>query len=139
GVRVYLKDNYLNTSVEITNQASSVSFQVDDAIAESIASNRFEIMFEEETLSSGSIDATNIAVYPNPLTGNELSIQLSSAITGEVSIQLFDILGKNVFTATQDANTSTITLENLNLNSGVYLLKLSTENGQSYVKKIVKN
>ncbi|WP_394333519.1 T9SS type A sorting domain-containing protein [Mesonia phycicola] len=54
-------------------------------------------------------------------------------------MQLFDILGKNVFTATQDANTSTITLENLNLNSGVYLLKLSTESGQSYVKKIVKN
>ena len=139
GVRVYLKDNYLNTSVEITSQANTVSFQVDESIAESVASDRFEIVFEEETLSTGTITETNIAVYPNPFTGNELSIQLSSTITGKVNVQLFDILGKNVFTESKTAAGNNITLENLNLNSGVYLLKVSTEKGQSYVKKIVKN
>ena len=69
-------------------------------------------------------------VYPNP-TKNSFSIETS--FNGEKSVQIFDILGKNVFSKTISGNNK---IEQLNLKSGIYLLKVS-ENGKSTSSKLI--
>ena len=69
-------------------------------------------------------------VYPNPAK-NSFSIETS--FNGEKSVQIFDILGKNVFSKFVSGNKK---IEQLNLKSGIYLLKVS-ENGKSTSSKLI--
>ncbi|MBD3639178.1 MAG: T9SS type A sorting domain-containing protein [Crocinitomicaceae bacterium] len=86
------------------------------------------------------IDAENVSVeeeeiflnvYPNPSNGN---IQLSSSALGDGEIQVFDLQGKLVYTQMYTGNTTTSI--NMNVESGMYILKLQLNNGQSVTKKI---
>jgi len=80
----------------------------------------------------------NILVYPNPTTG-ELFLRLRSAPDGEwriKNIKIFDVMGKSVHSSLP-ANLSTTIIDISNLNSGIYYVKVFTEQGD-VVKKIVK-
>ena len=71
-----------------------------------------------------------LKIYPNP-TKN--SFYIGTSFNGEKSIQIFDVLGKNVFSKTISGNTK---VESLNLRSGIYILKVS-ENGKSTSSKLI--
>ena len=73
-----------------------------------------------------------VILYPNPFN-DKLNIKASNA--NIESVLLFDILGKQIDNVELQEDNS---LDMSNLNSGIYLLKVTTDKG-SIVKRIIKN
>ena len=76
----------------------------------------------------------NVSIYPNPVKDN-LNINIKD-FSGEVSIKIIDINGREVFNKNiNDFNTSNV-LDLSAFSSGIYVLKLSGE-GLNYSEKII--
>src|SRR5690606_31949694 len=91
-----------------------------------------------DTIQLGSYVATasvkdnntaGLSVYPNPLSGNSLYVTSSNSI--EKSVAIFDVLGKQVVNTITSNGTV-----NVNLNAGVYIIKV-TEEGKTATRKLV--
>ncbi len=106
-----LKDNDLNTTEILTN--NSVSY-------------RNKIDMEQETF----ID-DNLLIFPNPFS-DYITIQSAKAKLKE--IKLYDINGKLIYEERINNQHKKLIMQNIN--SGVYILSIKTEEG-SYVKKII--
>ena len=83
------------------------------------------------TLSSSSFDNINgLTMYPNPVSGNTL--YLTSSANAAMSVQIFDLLGKEVLKATVVNNAVSVA----KLTAGVYVVKI-TEEGKTATRKLV--
>jgi hypothetical protein len=83
------------------------------------------------TLSSSSFNAIDgLTMYPNPLKGNTLF--LSSTANATMSVQIFDVLGKEVL----NSNVVNSSINVAGLNAGVYIVKI-TEEGKTATRKLV--
>ncbi len=69
-------------------------------------------------------------MYPNPLKGDTL--YLTSTANAEMSVQIFDIVGKEVIKSNVMNNTVNVS----GLNAGVYIVKI-TEEGKTATRKLV--
>jgi hypothetical protein len=69
-------------------------------------------------------------MYPNPLSGNTL--YLTSSANAAMSVQIFDLLGKEVMKANVVNNAVNVS----SLNAGVYMVKV-TEEGKTATRKLV--
>jgi len=82
-------------------------------------------------LSSNSFDNINgLTMYPNPLSGNTL--YLMSTANAAMSIEVYDLLGKEVLKANVVNNAVNVA----KLTSGVYVVKV-TEEGKTATRKLV--
>ncbi|CAM3971789.1 MULTISPECIES: T9SS type A sorting domain-containing protein [Flavobacterium] len=83
------------------------------------------------TLSTNSFNAIEgLTMYPNPVAGNVL--HFSSAANATMTVQIFDIVGKQVINTKVTNNTINTT----NLNAGMYIVKI-TEEGKTATRKLV--
>ena len=81
-------------------------------------------------LSTKSFDKLNVSIFPNPTTD---SFSINST-TNIVKIQLFNTLGKLVLADKYNQQKFDIS----KFPSGIYLLKVTFDNQQTTVKKIIK-
>ena len=77
-------------------------------------------------------EIAGLKVYPNPVSSGVLHIE--SNLNTERTVNLFDVIGKQVLSTTTSNNTINIAA----LNSGVYILKI-TEGGKTATRKLVIN
>lgn len=84
----------------------------------------------ETDVVNSSADAIGLSVYPNPVN-NQLFIETNSVIN---QVSLYNITGKLVYTSVNQLNS--VNMENLE--SGLYILKVETENGTTS-RKIHRN
>jgi hypothetical protein len=85
----------------------------------------------DTNLSTRGFDAIEgLTMYPNPLKGNTL--YLTSTANAEMSVQIFDIVGKEVTNTNVINNTVNVS----GLNAGVYIVKI-TEEGKTATRKLV--
>ncbi len=85
------------------------------------------------TLGNSDFDnLTRVTIYPNPSTGifNIVSQQ-------NVSVEIYDLLGKLVYNQSLVSGTNNIDISNFN--AGVYLLKVTDANGNLETHKLIKN
>jgi hypothetical protein len=83
------------------------------------------------TLSSSSFNAIDgLKMYPNPLNGNTLYI--TSTANHNMSIEIFDLLGKEVIKSNVINNAVNVS----GLNAGVYIVKIKEE-GKTATRKLV--
>ncbi|MBP9848860.1 MAG: T9SS type A sorting domain-containing protein [Flavobacterium sp.] len=83
------------------------------------------------TLSSSSFDNINgLTMYPNPVSGGTLNF--TSAANAAMSVQIFDLLGKEVLKSNVVNNTVNVA----KLTAGVYVIKI-TEEGKTATRKLV--
>jgi hypothetical protein len=82
------------------------------------------------------IASNDIKVYPNPSRDGLVHIKLNGNIAIK-SIQLIDMLGRNIRTEEMNSNEKSLNLESLP--QGVYLLSFQTENNGNITKRIVLN
>lgn len=85
------------------------------------------------TLGNSDFDnETRITIYPNPSTRifNIVSQQ-------NISVEIYDLLGKLVYNQSLANGTNSIDISNFN--SGVYLLKATDANGNTETHKLIKN
>jgi hypothetical protein len=86
---------------------------------------------ELNVLSSSSFDNINgLTMYPNPLSGNTL--YLTSTANAAMSIEVYDLLGKEVLKTNVVNNTVNVA----KLTSGVYVVKI-IEDGKIATRKLV--
>ena len=76
----------------------------------------------------------NINIYPTPAT-NELNVQFRNSVRAN-NIAVVDVLGRVIYSDSDDSKSVTINLESLL--SGVYFIKLQMQNGNVEVKRFVK-
>lgn len=90
------------------------------------------LYFHNTALSNEEFTAIEFKIFPNP-TNNNWNIRSNSIIN---SVNVYDILGKQVITLKPDNNETTINASTLN--TGVYLAKIEGINGSKTIK-LVKN
>jgi hypothetical protein len=82
----------------------------------------------------------SVSVFPNPFE-DLINIRIQTLNNYEnASIEIIDLLGRNVFTSTFN-HVSKVTTKQLNVSSipqGNYLLKVTLADGKQYVSKLVK-
>lgn len=139
GLTPYLFDNFTNTYTTIEN-GMTYNFSVNQSQSLSTASNRFKIVFTNQTLSIDELDLEKyINVYPNPASSGNFNLTLPAAI-GDVKVTVYNELGQEI------AFQKTKTTDNYNqykaehfLSYGVYHIVITTKEGTTLVKKWVVN
>jgi hypothetical protein len=76
----------------------------------------------------------NVSIYPNPVKDN-LNINIKD-FSGEISVKIIDINGREVFNKNINNFNTSNTLDLSSFSSGIYVLKLSGE-GLNYTEKII--
>ena len=85
----------------------------------------------QAALSVTSINKNEFKIYPNPINGNLLNIEVKQ----NTRFEIYDILGKKILEGNVTPTHQQISVSRLN--KGVYILKLETSNG-SISKKLIK-
>jgi hypothetical protein len=86
------------------------------------------IISASSTLSTSNVSETDFNIYPNPVQ-NTLTVDAREAVN---SIQVFDVLGKQVLTV---QNTNSIDVSSLD--KAIYFVQIHTESG-SLTQKFIK-
>ncbi len=140
GRTVLLKDNLKNSYTQITAGSTTVyDFEIDPNDANSSASDRFEIVFQNSTLSNSDINdlENQITIYPNPVSADVLNINLGRLAINDATITIYNSLGQQVRKESV-TGSNLITLTNLDqLATGVYILELSTAD-QTITRRFIK-
>ncbi len=97
--------------------------------------------FQQSSLSSTRLMINNhnviTQVYPNPFV-NQIQFQFSEPVLGNISIRIFDLLGRLVYSDSKLAVKAILTLENLQFSENVYVVKLSISN-YNFTTQIIKS
>jgi len=92
-----------------------------------------ELNFTYSNVGINTIDSGEFNIYPNPVTGE---LRITNYELRIMSIELFDVYGKNAGTYNHSFNTEII-INISHLQPSTYFVKITTEQGE-IVKKIVK-
>jgi serine protease AprX len=79
-------------------------------------------------------------IYPNPLAGST-TVYFSIEENSRVTVELFDLAGRKIKTVADEnftAGSHEISLNDIQLSAGAYLLRLKNETHQSTLKAIVE-
>lgn len=78
-------------------------------------------------------------MYPNP-TSDQLTLDYTLDLDGEVHIKVYDMLGRQVISETyqQEEGSQKVQLNTLSLQSGTFILQITAEN-QQITRKFIKN
>jgi len=124
----------LNLLVGNPNVIFRIVFQSDEGVnQQGVVIDDFVV---EGTLANEQFEMNNIAIYPNPSKGT-FNVSMGTIIPK--TIQIYDLTGKIVSSKTEfQNNQSTVSLDLSNISSGIYFVKIVSEN-QSVTKRIIKN
>jgi hypothetical protein len=79
--------------------------------------------------------ANTIQIIPNPTTGQ---LRVTSDELQVTSVEVFDIMGLNIFSPPVARHSSLVTIDIAHLPAGIYFVKIETEQG-FVTKKVIKN
>ncbi len=89
-------------------------------------------------VSEPEIKPEKIRIYPNP-AGRWVTITSAPSVVSIVKVSIFDELGKEVFRTDLPVSPKPLYLQLPLMTSGIYLIKISFQNGQMIWKKLVVN
>lgn len=93
-------------------------------------------------LNESKIERKNFRIYPNPSNG-KIYIECELESPSQLSIEMFDLMGKNVASiypsAIEESKQLTILSDQSKLSSGIYFLKLKVNDEVTNVKLIINN
>ena len=78
---------------------------------------------------------SNIKAYPNPNTGNSITLELNEIFKGAIQIEMLDLSGKRIHQWDEIGTPNQhIQISTKELNQGVYFIKVSSKNYEETVK-----
>jgi hypothetical protein len=80
----------------------------------------------------------DVFIYPNPITDNELNISFYKMLTTDVQLKLYTLDGKRLAQKNDGSLNQKIKLLVNNIPSGIYLLKIKTEDTIITKKVVIK-
>jgi hypothetical protein len=89
-----------------------------------------------EEVSNELLPSFDLMVYPNPME-EEANIMVSSSEKMQVNISIYDLSGKLVHAQSMSSNSS-LQLQHLKLDQGVYLLTATSKSGEKKTIKLMK-
>lgn len=89
-----------------------------------------------EVLANSDFNKNNVSVYPNPAS-DSLNIKSTNNSTIK-SINIYDLKGSTVLTV-DDLKVSNSKISINSLQSGIYMVKVTSNNGVSIIKKLIVN
>jgi len=93
----------------------------------------------DETLSTELLDTVAFNVFPNPITNYRFNISLLEAIGNMIKVELYSVLGQQVFTLQKPSTQYTNEIElPQTLGKGVYFLRVSDGVSASTKKVVIK-
>lgn len=142
GTSIVGKKSIINNNASVVNSTQAIT-QFPDQL-KTIGNNLyFAASFDSSpsslwriinpNLGVSEYENLNMSVFPNP-TSDYLHINSTEKLK---SITVFDFLGKNILTKNTFSNEEKIDLSKFN--SGIYLVKIESENGKIKTQKIIKN
>lgn len=135
--KVKLRDNYLIQTIDLDDD-SLYSFSVNTSINASMAFNRFQLILQEETMHTSSFQSPYFSMTPNPIVQNFVNIESPFFANTKATVSVFNQVGKLVTERKLNfPSNGKITLNNLDFNTGVYLVKIHNQS-HHVTKKLVK-
>jgi endonuclease I/chitodextrinase len=125
----HIKDKTYRRKASITEPNT----RFDTAEWDILGANSFDgIGSHSSTLSTKNSAFESFKMFPNPTNGDQVYFRITEATT----INIYNILGKLVFTSEITKNKNVINLSKLS--KGIYLVKIDSDK-KSEIKKLVKN
>lgn len=126
---VYLKDNVLNELHDLTDSDYTFTSEVGEF------NNRFEIVFNANALSTDDaiINADKLSIIH--LNNSNVRFSTNSDLNIK-TIDIFDLLGRQLYHLKGHTNTETFKLSNLN--EAIYIAKVELSNGVIVRRKSIK-
>lgn len=129
-VNVYLED-YQNNTLTLLNDTDFVINPIDNLNG----TGRFYLRFSNSVLSTTDNVFDTVSIYANQANR---TINISGQLTDDTFAKVYDIQGRLVSTTALDANATRQTIDASNLNTGVYIVKLTNNNITKTEKIILK-
>lgn len=82
-----------------------------------------------------TIQNQDMSIYPNPVS-DMVSVKFQNPENG--SVQVFDVVGRNVYQVDISNTQSVYTIDTYNWNDGIYVLRFVSNQGQVLTKKFIK-
>ena len=113
----------------VLNQWVTVKFVLSDMAGNSQTQELFNLFYVDDQTSISENQGLQHSVYPNPFT-SEVKITAAQAVEGEANIAVYNILGEQVYSKTQNcAETKEFTIDGSAWKAGIYFYSISTEDG----------
>ena len=126
---IYITDHYLSITHDLTIAPYSFNTEV------GTFNDRFEIAFNEESLSTNDIQVDSKTLQITELQNGQVQIKVPSQFE-MASIQIMDISGKVIYNFSTQGYSQTFSLNNLSKTA--YLVTVELNNGQTITKKAIK-
>ena len=126
--------NYTAKDITPVNGISYYRLKQTDFNGQTKTFNTVIVNCSEET------SQVSVSYYPNPFT-SEVSVEISNAVSDNAMINVYDVVGRKVFSKTiskDEISLKAITLNLADLTNGVYFVEFTTD-GFSGVTKVVKH
>lgn len=127
---VYLIDYDMN----ITHNLSDADYSFTSEVGE--FENRFEIVFNQDTLSLNEFSASNNDLSIIELNNGNVQFKFTHNNLEMSSIEIIDVLGRTIYNLNTNSNIETYNLSNLS--NATYIAKVKLSNGQIITKKAIK-
>ena len=123
----------LDIPVDLTTFTGFKEFGITSNLNNKVWYDNLYVYRAPTTLSADEFDLSNFSVYPNP-SNNVWNIKSNNQILN--SVQVFDVLGKQVLSL--NPNSSEVVIDASTLNTGLYFARIATDNGVNSIK-LIKN
>jgi beta-glucanase (GH16 family) len=109
------------------------------ALAQDFNLNWFEIKSDNSTLKTALEEAgkQNYQIYPNPINGKILTIRLQEK-RSHVRVKIHTVAGKEILVKRFTNAENYLTIDRLNLSSGLYLIRIEDSQGISNLKFMIE-
>ncbi|WP_396602434.1 MopE-related protein [Algibacter sp. R77976] len=136
GETAYLSDAYTSVLTEIPqNGTVNYAYSVDSSIEESVAGDRFKIIYAATALSVDTLDMDKILLYPNPTSIGKFYLNIPLEMD-DLEVTIYNALGAKIYNKTGLTGGSKATIDtSFILNQGMYFVKLSSH-GKTIMKKL---
>jgi hypothetical protein len=141
GLEAELVDSYtnINTTLNLQN-TTSYSFTVSNEAA-SFQKNRFSILFKSKAGNTNIVATkTGVNISPNPITQHTANISFSKMVSGNYTLQLFDLSGKLVFKTQQQHNGGSNNYQMVipaSITKGLYQLEVKTSQQNKFMEQVL--
>lgn len=133
GRKAYLLDRYTQKTTEIiADNRSQIEIDFDKNIAESIANQRFAVVFGDATSGVNAVTKLKAKISPNPATQSEVRISLPNKVAIR-NLEILDAKGSIVFSSNHTQGEVNIS----HLTPGIYMVNVTGVNGHLYTEKMI--
>jgi PKD repeat protein len=123
----FSETGFYNVKLDVTNEFGS----------DSESKNSYLNVSRTGNITYYDALAENVVIYPNPTSGESLNLSMTTGHFKDAQVQIFSSEGKLVYSK-ESVQGSNITFQNLNLESGVYILTINGKHVSGAKKFLVR-